>query len=495
MAAIALAPGVARADTAPAAPLSLSDVVSRVSSSVVAISVVKRAPSETQGDPPRLIVSSGSGVVIQAGSYILSNAHVLDHALVASITTSTGTRYTINPKEIWADPVSDLAVAKVRADLPPATWGKSADLRLGDAVFAMGAPYGLRFRGSISRGVISGFERELDADYTFIQTDAPINPGNSGGPLFNERGEVVGINARGIRGADGMGFSIPADIAREIADQLIQKGKVERAWLGLGFVDAEEANLGWSSSDGPMITNIEPDGPAAKAGLQTGDTLLKLNGTLVASLEEIGKFLRSVTPGTPVSLTYRRGEQEFKASITASVRPHDAELYVPVDGLWTELTPAQQERALQFGKDLAFLQLEDLQDSWVTYEGGAKALLVTEYLALAQLSYASVREDRTLAAAQAEAEARRRKGLLEVVVDVPITFSPIASQLRAEWHDAHGIIRADSVSLADGAPPGFRRIVVKLKTTMLEKTGQAALLLQIDSTTSRRFVFQLTRIH
>lgn len=313
----------AAAESNPSPAPSLVDLVESVRPSVVSILVIKRVPSEKPNEPSRVIVSSGSGFAIRSDGFIVSNAHVLDHALAAEIHTYAGKVYPIDPRHIWADPVSDIAVAKVNATFRPVAWAKVGALRLGQEVFAMGAPYGLRFQGSVSRGITGGFERNLGADYAFIQHAAPINPGNSGGPLFNLKGEVVGVNARGILGGDGMGFAIPADVAARVADALIADGKIDRAWLGLGLVDGVEADLGWPMIGGPVITRIEPGGPAATSGLQVGDTLLKLDGQAIADLEGVAQFLLTAAPGAPAAVTYSRGGVERTVSVTLGKRlPH-----------------------------------------------------------------------------------------------------------------------------------------------------------------------------
>lgn len=483
------------ADTGlPAAAPALADVVDQVRPSVVSILVIKREPSVLPNEPSRVIISSGSGFAIRADGFILSNAHVLDHALAAEIHTHDGKVYPVRPDQIWADPVSDIAVAKVDATFRPTSWARANSGRLGQEVFAMGAPYGLRFQGSVSRGIISGFERKLGADYAFIQHDAPINPGNSGGPLFNLKGEVVGVNARGILSGDGMGFAIPADVASRIADALIKDGKVDRAWLGLGLVDGFEADLGWPMSAGPVVTHVEPNGPAAASGIQLGDTLLKLDGQPVSDLEGVARFLLASAPGAPATITYSRGGVEHSVTITLGKRPHDASLYYPDSGLWVGLTDAQTERARLFGHRWAFLELADLTDAWVTYQGGGKAKLVTEYLAVAELSWQKARAGSTLKPEEALAEAKLRKGILEVHVDLPASFS-VSAEPWAEWRDAGGSVRAVSVTAAPSSPIGYKRFVVRFVTTHLEASGAAVLVFHLDDQTDRRFVFDLDRIH
>jgi len=488
---------IARAETGPAASggPALVEVIETVSPSVVSILVIKRVPPSEPNEPSRVVVSSGSGFAIRSDGFVLSNAHVLDHAIAAEIHTHDGKVYPVDPENIWADPVSDIAIAKVNAEFVPLRWAAQASLRLGQEVFAMGAPYGLDFEGSASRGIISGFQRDLGADYAFIQHDAPINPGNSGGPLLNLKGEVVGVNARGILGGDGMGFAIPGDVASKIAATLISHGKVERAWLGLGLVDAVEADLGWpSSSTGPVITEIEPGGPAVNSGLQVGDTLLKVDGQSVFDLESVAQYLLKAAPGATVTLTYGRGGVERAAMITLGTRPHDADLYVPVSGLWTELTEAQVHRARQFGQRWSFLELAELHDAWVSYQGGGKARLLTEYLAVLELAWTRAQEGQSLKPEEAIAEAARRRGLLEVQVDLPTDFG-VGAAPWAEWQDASGTVRAISLARDPAAPVGFQRLTVRFLSEHLETSGTALLILHLDQETERHFLFNLDQIH
>jgi len=474
---------------------SLAAVVERVSPSVVGLAVIKREPPEEPGGEPRVIASSGSGFAFRPG-YILSNAHVLDHALQAYVITQDGKSVPIDPKNIFADPVSDLAVAKVDLDLTPVTWGDMRQVRLGESVFAMGAPFGLRFQGSVTRGIVSGFDRPLGADYTFLQTDAPINPGNSGGPLFNALGQVVGVNARVIRGADGMGFSIPADLAREIADTLVRDGKVERAWLGLRFVEGDEAALGWSDWEGPTVTLVEADGPAAQSGIQVGDTLLRLNRQPIDAIDDLAAFLRTVSPGTPVTAVFGRGDHEVEVALRAGSRPHDALLYLRTDSLWVEMTPAQAHLARRFGREFSFVEASDLTESWTARSGTSRALLISEFLSVARLSWDQARQGSPMSQAQAEAEATRRRGILEVQIDLPAhyTLAP-GNMLWAEWEDEGGSLRAVYVQAVDGAPAGFQRVMATFRGALVEKQGGAVVVLHMDQGTERRFVFDLDAIH
>lgn len=491
--ALFLAPVPVRAEPDPAP---LTAVVAKVSPSVVGISVVQRVPSEEPGEPPHLIFASGSGFAIRTGGYILSNAHVLDHALAARITTADGKSYAVNPSNIWADSVSDLAVAKVEADLPPITWADSKKAAPGDPVFAMGSPYGLRFQGSVSRGIISGLNRSLGAEYPFLQTDAPINPGNSGGPLFNTAGEVLGVNSRGIPSGDGMGFAIPADVAREIADRLIKDGKVERAWLGVRLDDQAEADLTLGGVEGPGVTMVEPGTPAEKAGLQVGDTLTALDRKPVKSIEDVSAFLRAAVPGAPVTATWKRGDLEMKAELTLVTRPPDTELEYRNEGLWLNLTAAQQERARLHGKAWSVLGLDDLTGGWTTHVDGARATLYTEYLSLTRLSWEAARDGKTVSPERLAEEARKVHGLVTVEIDLPTRFRlGSGDAVWAQWQDQGGMVKAFDVQVLNTAPAGFQRVQIRFRADQLAKTGPAVVILHLDEGNNRRFLFDLSSVH
>lgn len=477
-------------------PTNLSSLVSKVSPGVVTLYVIKRDRPEDPAEPERVVVSTGSGFVIDSRGYLVSNAHVLEGAISARAIAHDGRIYPIRPSQIWADTASDLAVARVEAQLPPLAWGDSDKLKPGDPVVAMGAPFGLRFRTSVSNGIISGLDRRLSADFAFLQHDAPINPGNSGGPLLNLAGEVVGVNARGVLGGDGMGFAIPSGLASLIVDQLIAEGAVSRAWLGLRFADGSDADLGWSVDTGPVVSLLEENGPARGSGVQVGDTLLSIEGQRVKSLEEIAEVLIRQLPGTPVKIQIRRGDEEKEMTIRLGSRPAGAQLYAPPGGLWSGLTRGQMERARALGQSLADLTAAELADGWTTYSGPARATLMTEYFALVRLAWAAERDGRTLSDDELQREARARRDRLTIEVDLPSSWrAGSADRMTAQWEDRYGIIAAERIGDATGSPPGFQRILIEFTTEMLSRRGSAQLLLRLDGERTRRFLFDLDGLH
>src|SRR5437764_13531648 len=236
---------------------------------------------------PRIEHGLGSGVIISPDGYIVTNNHVVEGAV--NINVTLGDRRVLPAKLVGADPLTDLAVVKVDAtDLPSIPWGDSTKLRPGQSVLAFGNPFGFRF--TVTRGIVSALNRP-NPDATnrrkpgeFIQTDAAINPGNSGGPLVNARGEVVGINTFLISdngSFSGMGFAIPSQIVKPTVDALIAHGKVVHGYMGIGITDVTPENSKFfdlSKSAGALVSQVEPDSPAAKAGLKTGDVITGLDG-------------------------------------------------------------------------------------------------------------------------------------------------------------------------------------------------------------------------
>jgi serine protease Do len=256
---------------------------------------------------------TGSGVIFDAQGYIATNYHVVENAQEISVSLSDGR--TFDGKVIGVDPATDLAVVKVEAqDLPVATLGDSDSLMVGEPAIAIGNPLGLEFKGSVTAGVISALNRSLDIGerrFKLIQTDAAINPGNSGGALVNADGVVVGINSAKIAlsGVEGIGFAIPINSARPILQSLIDKGRVVRAYLGVGALDpASAAKYGYELKldKGVYVAKSSTSGPAYKAGIREGDVILKVAGAETNSVAELRVVLDSQQVGSKVDVVIKR---------------------------------------------------------------------------------------------------------------------------------------------------------------------------------------------
>ena len=287
---------------------------------------------QSQGQSPqRVEQGTGSGFIIDSKGIILTNAHVIDGADQVTVTLTDGR--TFSGKVMGEDTATDVAVVKIEAtDLPVAPLGNSTQLRPGEWAIAIGNPLGLD--NTVTAGIISATERSSsdigvpDRRVGFIQTDAAINPGNSGGPLLNERGEVVGMNTAIIDGAQGLGFSVPIDTAKRIADQLISTGKVEHPYLGVQMkkltpelkkdLNADpNSPVSVQEDHGILILKVLPDSPAAKAGLKAGDVIQKINNQAVLDANQVQSIVEASKIGQDLPLELRRSGQ----TVTINVKP------------------------------------------------------------------------------------------------------------------------------------------------------------------------------
>jgi serine protease Do len=275
--------------------------------------------------------SLGSGVVVTRDGYILTNSHVVEEADSIHVSLPDGREF--DAKVIGNDKQSDLAVLKIDAqNLPVADWGAPDRVAVGDFALAVGNPFGVG--ETVTMGIVSAMGRGglgIEDIENFIQTDASINPGNSGGPLVNANGNVIGINTAiitgGSGGSQGIGFAIPAAMARSVMDQIVKSGKVTRGWLGvtaqpLSPEIAKSFGLP-QDSKGALIGDVAPNGPAAKAGLHTGDVILSLNGAGVVDPRQLGLKISQIAPGTAVKLRISRDGKEMEVTATLGEMPGD----------------------------------------------------------------------------------------------------------------------------------------------------------------------------
>ena len=312
----------------------LEAVARVVSPSVVHITARKVGPRE-DGDVGRF-EESGSGVIIRPdggkGLFVLTNNHVIAGAPAADIAIRLQDGQILQPERFWADPKVDVAVLKLsRDDLPAARLGDSDEARVGTGVMALGSPFGLTH--SVSHGIISArgrHEEELEIDgvdhQEFLQTDAAINPGNSGGPLVNMKGEVIGVNtaiASNHGGSEGVGFSIPINLAKWAMTQLVAGGKVYRGAMGVNLqsVSARKAvELGLEHPQGARIVVVHEDSPASRANLAVGDVVIRFNGVDVKDEMHLINLV-SVTPiGKPSDVVVWRERKAISARVTIADR-------------------------------------------------------------------------------------------------------------------------------------------------------------------------------
>jgi len=259
---------------------------------------------------------AGSGFIVSSDGYILTNAHVVKGADEVVVKLIDKRKFTA--KVVGADARTDVAVIKITASsLPAVKLGDPAKLRVGEAVAAIGSPFG--FENSVTAGIVSAKGRSLPSEsyVPYIQTDVPINPGNSGGPLFNMKGEVVGINSQIYSrsgGYQGVSFAIPIDVAMDVADQLKVAGKVSRGWLGVVIqeVTADLAeSFGLDRPRGALVAQVQADSPAAKAGLQAADVILLFNGKPVENSGDLPRMVGMAKPGSKIPLLlWRKGRTQ-----------------------------------------------------------------------------------------------------------------------------------------------------------------------------------------
>ncbi|MBX2808833.1 MAG: Do family serine endopeptidase [Cellvibrionaceae bacterium] len=284
--------------------------------------------------PERNASATGSGFIISADGYILTNNHVVDGASEITVRLIDRSEYTA--ELIGVDPPSDLALLKINdKGLPFLTLADSERARVGEWVLAIGSPFGLDY--SVSAGIISAIGRSIPADgrqnyVPFIQTDVAINPGNSGGPLFNLDGDVVGINSQiytRTGGSIGLSFAIPSNLARDVVAQLQDKGTVDRGWLGVVIQDVDKdlaLSFGLERPQGALIAQMERNGPAEKSGLKVGDVILEFNHRKIISSSDLPYAVGPTRAGTEVPVTIMRKAKKKVLQVTVGTRSTDDKL-------------------------------------------------------------------------------------------------------------------------------------------------------------------------
>jgi serine protease Do len=271
---------------------------------------------------PRRVQSLGSGFVVDASGIIVTNAHVIEDADEITANFSDGTR--LIAEVVGRDPKTDLAVLRVKPSKPlkALRFGDSQALRVGDWVMAIGNPFGLG--GTVTVGILSARNRDINAGPydDFLQTDAAINRGNSGGPLFNMNGEVIGINTAIISptgGSIGIGFAVPSEVAARVVDQLREFGETRRGWLGVliqEVTDELAEGLGMDRPRGALVSEVQPDSPAAAAGIQVGDVVLEYGGRPVRERRDLPRMVAETAIGQHVQVKVLRKKAELTIGVT-----------------------------------------------------------------------------------------------------------------------------------------------------------------------------------
>jgi serine protease Do len=311
------------------------ELVARAVSPTVVHIVADKTIRVEEGRRPRQFQETGSGVIVRSerlpGLYVLTNHHVVENAKPANIRISLRDGRSLLPARIWSDDKADIAVLKLdRDDLPAARMGNSDEAPVGTWVLALGSPFGLMH--SVSQGIISARGRHMEElqdveNQDFMQTDAAINPGNSGGPLVNMKGEVIGINnsiASNGGGNEGVGFSIPINLARWIMNELIAHGRVNRGALGVvletEFRFEDAVALGMQRPRGARISRVNPSSPASKAGLREGDVVLRFGGVEIIDLNHLINTVSMSPIGQPADVVVWRDRREQTFRVTVAER-------------------------------------------------------------------------------------------------------------------------------------------------------------------------------
>jgi serine protease Do len=313
---------------------SFRGLVKKVAPSVVNISVTEEQSADSRdggqdqvpGRPDRhrpgnnRMLGAGSGFIIDPSGYIVTNDHVVGGASRITVSLADGTQ--LPARVVGIDELTDIAVIKVIAhhELPAVNWGDSRQVEVGDWILVAGNPFGLG--SSVTAGIISARGRDIMSGPfdDFLQLDAPINPGNSGGPTFDMTGEVVGVTTAIISptgGSVGIGFAIPSELAEGIVSELEQRGHIDRGWLGIGVSDAEAD----ASNPGVVVTGVEPEGPAARAGLRSKDRILTVDGAPVDTALGLIRKIAGIHPGRSARLSVVRRGRPIVATVVVGLRP------------------------------------------------------------------------------------------------------------------------------------------------------------------------------
>jgi serine protease Do len=316
--------------------------------------------------------STGSGFIISPDGYIVTNAHVVDDA--SEVTVRLSDKREFIAKVIGSDARTDVSLLKVDAtDLPRVAIGDPDKLRVGEWVVAIGKPFGLE--NTMTAGIVSAKGRDLPQEnlVPFIQTDVAINPGNSGGPLFNMKGEVVGINSliySRTGGYMGLAFAVPIDIAMNAVTQLRDKGRVTRGRIGVQIQEMTKETadaFGLKQANGALVNSVEKDGPAAKGGVQPGDIILKVEGRDVHSSNDLPRILTAIRPGTKINLSiWRKGTAKEIPVVIAEMKEDAAAANTPRRGT----NPAPKEKAKPNRLGLVLSDLTDEQRKSIDLPSG-----------------------------------------------------------------------------------------------------------------------------
>jgi serine protease Do len=296
---------------------------------------------------------SGSGFIVDPRGLMFTNNHVVEGAVKIRVRLDDGRAF--EAEVLGRDPLTDLALLKLKGNvdkLPFVKLGDSTAMRVGDFTVAIGNPFGLA--SSVSLGIVSALDRNIQAGPydQFLQTDAAINPGNSGGPLFNLKGEVIGINTAIVGGGTGIGFAVPSNVARALQPQLEKEGTVTRGWLGVAIQDFTPRlakAMGLSVADGALVTGVNEGSPAARGGLKVDDVVTAVDGQHVGSSAQLSRTIALKRPESQVKLAVYRGGKPNEVTLTIGTRPDLENLGARRTGGKRTVSPEQRQSKLGIG--------------------------------------------------------------------------------------------------------------------------------------------------
>ncbi|MDR6884688.1 S1C family serine protease [Bacillus sp. 3255] len=298
-------------------------VIEKTTPSVVAIIGKPSYDADKALEKNRFNLAHGTGVIVASDGVIVTNAHVVKDMKNIVVVTSDGTTY--NGHATNVDEESDLALVKIEATgLSPATFASSSDIHVGETVAAIGTPISFALRNSVTVGIVSGLDRSVSSQYQLIQTDAAINPGNSGGALINMKGEVIGINTMKYAdfGVENLGFAIPVDTVQYVLKHFQLYGKVKRPYLGLELEESWEAVVGLPSSTGLRVAYVDPDSPAAAAGIEQDDLVVSIGPSKVKTLVDYNEAIKKYLPDEKVDVSIQSGGSVVTKSVTLGEALH-----------------------------------------------------------------------------------------------------------------------------------------------------------------------------
>lgn len=495
----------AAAQAAPEVVLDVTVLAEGAKPSVVGILVTTRSDDPSRPEEEH---GAGTGFVYQEG-VILTNAHVVQDALEVQILWSDGTVTKVPDVEqnVKWDEVADIGVVRVdtrgRAPLPLAD---SDALKVGEPVIAIGNPLGFRLGNTVTRGILSGTGRAVGTGLPFLQHDAPINPGNSGGPLLNAEGQVIGINSAKFAevGVEGLSLAIPVNLGRQVADELLASGKVERVWLGLALAEDWRGYFGVPNAEGVEIIGIVPDGPAGLAGLHEGDKLIQIDDRPIGTEDDVYAHLLTKRPGDQVTLTVKRQGQVLKSQVTLESRDAMKEEAVAkatgtLGGIWIDLTPSQVRQAGEYGQTLAYQGPQAMTSRYTARSGSARAVLYTEFAYVARRVLSAYWATGKRPSDRFErAVAEQIRGQLEVIVEATGSEGEFFAGARAGLYQGDQVVagtleRAGYAVAADGRS-ATGQAVFRFASAELDPSAPIEIIVELAGGQDMTFRYELKEL-